>query len=203
MNTANPEQLIYENELLNLTILGGIKLQGLDRMRATLKIALQDSPRPPLRHNLDLYNDTQVEKLIRKASERLEVGTSVLAASLSELTEELEAYRLEKLKDSEAENQTKPKVLTAEAKRIASDYLKEPNLIERTKQDLAKSGIVGEHGNALLLFIAMTSRKCTDPLSVVCLAKSGQGKSYLMEKVAACMPLEDLLENTQMTENSF
>ena len=40
-------------------------------------------------------------------------------------------------------------------------------------------------------------------LSVVCLAKSGIGKSYLMERVAACFPTEDLLENTQFTENSF
>jgi len=29
----------------------------------------------PLNHNLDLYNDVQVEKLIRKAAEHLEVGT--------------------------------------------------------------------------------------------------------------------------------
>ncbi|MEX0812447.1 MAG: hypothetical protein WD048_09550 [Chitinophagales bacterium] len=84
-NPSNPEQLIYQNELLRLTVLGGIKLEGLDRMRATLKVELRDSSRPPLRHNLDLYNDNQLEKLIRKTAERLEIGTSVIAASLSEL----------------------------------------------------------------------------------------------------------------------
>lgn len=29
----NPDQLIYDNEELELTILGGIRLEGLDRMR--------------------------------------------------------------------------------------------------------------------------------------------------------------------------
>lgn len=60
------DQLIYENEILQLTVVGGIKLEGLDRMRSTLKVQLQQSRRPPVRHNLDLYNDTQLEKFIRK-----------------------------------------------------------------------------------------------------------------------------------------
>ena len=59
-----------------------------------------------LRHNLDLYNDTQTEKLIRKIAERLEIGTSVAAAALTELTDELEKYRLEEL---EKQTQTQDK----------------------------------------------------------------------------------------------
>ncbi|MEO0556503.1 MAG: hypothetical protein AAF149_25195 [Bacteroidota bacterium] len=95
--TTNPEHLIYENDLLKLTVLGGIKLEGLDRMRVTLKIGLKDTSIPAIRHNLDLYNDTQLEKLIRKTAERLEIGTSVIAASLNQLTEQLEQYRMEEI----------------------------------------------------------------------------------------------------------
>jgi len=64
LQVTNAEQLVYDNGLLILTVLGGVKLEGLDRMRVTLKLELPDSPRPPLRHNLDLYNDNQLEKLI-------------------------------------------------------------------------------------------------------------------------------------------
>ena len=85
-NTQNPDSLIYEHEILKTTVLGGVKLEGLDRMRVTLKIELKGTSVPPVRHNLDLYNDNQLEKLIRKGAERLEIGTSVLAATLSELT---------------------------------------------------------------------------------------------------------------------
>jgi hypothetical protein len=202
LDTQNPEQLTYNNSLIKLTVLGGIKIEGLDRMRATLKAELPDSPKPPIRHNLDLYNDTQLEKFIRKTAERLEIGTSVIAASLAELTAQLESYRLQKLKEQQPE--TEPiKVLNQQEKEAAETYLKQNNLLDQTARDLAKSGIVGETENALILYLAMSSRKCADPLSVICLAKSGTGKSYLMERVAACLPHEELLENTQFTENSF
>ncbi len=68
LNTRNPESLSYTNQLLTKTVLGGIKLEGLDRMRVTLKVELKDSSRPPVRHNLDLYNDNQLEKNCRRAS---------------------------------------------------------------------------------------------------------------------------------------
>ena len=60
LNTQNPEQLMYDNGIIKFTALGGIKLEGLDRMRATLKAEIPNSPRPPIRHNLDLYNDSQL-----------------------------------------------------------------------------------------------------------------------------------------------
>ena len=92
-NTTNPESLIYQNDLLKLTVLGGIKFECLDRMRSTLKVELKESSVPPVRHNLDLYNDLACEKLIRRAAEKLEIGTSVIAASMAELTVQLEEYR--------------------------------------------------------------------------------------------------------------
>ena len=56
LKTSDTDQLIYTNEILELTILGGIRLEGLDRMRITVKVQLQESNRPPVRHNLDLCN---------------------------------------------------------------------------------------------------------------------------------------------------
>ena len=51
---------------------------------------------------------TQLEKFIRKCAEKLEISTSVITASLSELTEELEKYRLQEIQQ-EQEN-LKPKI---------------------------------------------------------------------------------------------
>jgi len=202
LNTSNPESLEYVNDLLKQTVLGGIKLEGLDRMRVTLKVELKDSSRPPIRHNLDLYNDSQCEKLIRRIAERLEIGTSVIAASLSELTEQLEKYRLEEIKaEQSAEKETR--ILSAKEIAEAKENLQAENLLEITSQDLQNTGIQGEEENALILLLAMTSRKMRDPLSVICLARSGVGKSYLMEKVAQCIPSEEAKEHTQFSGNSF
>ena len=134
LQTDTPEQLTYSNGLLTLTVLGGVKLDGLDRLRVTLKIELPDSLQPPLRHNLDLYNDTQVEKLVRRTAERLETGTSIIAASLAELTQELELYRLQEIKQQVTEPQARP--LTPGEQEAAKEHLQAANLMEQTIQDL-------------------------------------------------------------------
>ncbi len=38
INTTNPESITYSTEELCYTILGGIRLEGLDRLRVTIKI---------------------------------------------------------------------------------------------------------------------------------------------------------------------
>jgi len=199
---ASPEHLMYTNSQMTIEVLGGIKIEGLDRMRATLKVALKEHPRPPVRHNLDLYNDNQLEKFIRKCAEKLEIGTSVIAASLSELTTGLETYRLEQLKAQSAE-EPKAKQLSAAERAGAIEHLKAANLLAQTLKDLQETGIQGEQANSLILYLAMTSRQCREPLSVICLAQSGTGKSYLMEKVADCIPKEATKEHTQFSGNSF
>ena len=201
-NPTNPDSLLYNNGILQLTALGGIKLDGLDRMRTTLKVELVESPRPPLRHNLDLYNDVQVEKFIRKIAERLEVGTSIAEASLSELTYYLEAYRLERIKETE-DDTYQPKKLTTEEAQAANEFLEAPNLLDRTNEMIAKAGMVGEETNRLIMFLIFTSRKRTHPLHVVSLGSSGTGKTHLQEKVGELIPEEDKIEITTLSENAF
>lgn len=201
-NYSNPESLIYQNDLLKLTVLGGIKLEGLDRMRATLKIELKQSSVPPVRHNLDLYNDNQTEKLIRRTAEKLEVGTSIIAASLAELTGQLEEYRMKQIKENEPKPYESPK-LTAAQRTEAEDFLKEPNLLARTNELIGKSGMIGEENNRLLMYIIFTSRKQVQPLHIVSLGASGTGKTHLQEKVGELIPEEDRIEITTLSENAF
>ncbi|WP_188112295.1 hypothetical protein [Aquimarina sp. RZ0] len=167
LQTDNTDQLIYENEILQLTVLGGIKLEGLDRMRTTLKVQLQKSSRPPVRHNLDLYNDTQLEKFIRKCAEKLEIGTSVIAACFAELTEELEKYRLAQIKQEQENLKPKVKQLNLAEKQAAEEFLSAPELLEKTNELIGKSGVIGEETNRLLMYLIFTSRKRQQPLHVI------------------------------------
>lgn len=202
LDVGNPEQLIYENDYLKFTVLGGIKIAGLDRMRSTLKVELQESVVPPVRHNLDLYNDTQLEKFIRKCAEKLELGTSIIAASLAELIEQLEQYRLEK---SEADSQTKPKAkeLTKEERAAALELLTANDLLLKTNDLIGRSGVIGEELNRLLMYLIFTSRKRNQPLHVISFGPSGTGKTHLQEKVGELIPEEDRIEITTLSENAF
>ena len=202
LTIINNQQLYYENDLLKIVVLGGIKLEGLDRLRVTLKVELKDSPRPALRHNMDLYNDTQLEKFIRKIAERMEIGTSLIAASLSELTNHLESYRLQLLKDQSEQQQVKKQLSEAEREE-ALELLKTNNLLQTTNDLIVKSGVIGEELNRLLMYIIFTFRKGRTPLHVISLGSSGTGKTHLQEKVGELMPEEDKLEITTLSENAF
>lgn len=202
LQITNPEQIIYDNNLLVLTVLGGVKLEGLDRLRVTLKAQLKDSPRPPVRHNLDLYNDNQLEKLIRRIAERLEIGTTVAAASLAELTEQLEAHRLAQIKNTKPEGPEK-KQLTEEEVRAARAFLEAPELLQHTNQLIGESGVIGEETNRLIMYLVFTSRKREQPLHVISLGSSGTGKTHLQEKVGQLIPEEDRIEITTLSENAF
>ena len=198
-NPTNPDHITYQHPPLEIAVLGGIRLEGLDRMRATLKIQVEHLS---LRHNLDLYNDIQVEKLIRKVAERLEVGTSVVASVLTDLTDQLEQYRLEEL-EKQTQVQDKRKMLTTEEIKIAQQYLSAPNIMSRTMEDIGRAGVIGEEINRLLMYIIFTSRKRDNPLHIISLGSSGIGKTHLQETVSALIPDEDKMEITTLSGNAL
>ncbi len=213
LDTSNPDAMSYHTEELSFTVLGGIRLDGLDRMRVTLKIEVLErkfkhylnNPEIAalaLRHNIDLYNDVQVEKLIRKTAERLEIGITHIAKAVAEITNQLESYRLEKIQEQEVKTETK-KQLTEDERQSATDFLESPDLLERTNQAIGRSGVIGEEINRLLMYLIFTSRKREHPLHVLSLGSSGIGKTYLQEKVGELIPEEDKLEITVLSENAF
>ncbi|CAD0225803.1 hypothetical protein [Chryseobacterium sp. JV274] len=194
-------QLTYENKILHISVLGGIRLEGLDRLRVTLKIHHPETPLVAVRHNLDLYNDTQVEKLIRKTASKLEIGHSVIEAFINELIEELEKYRLEQIENQNSKAEVK--LLSEEETRESQTFLQSENLLERTNELIGESGMIGEEINRLIMYLIFTSRKRDHPLHVVSLGSSGTGKTHLQESIGNLIPEEEKLEITTLSENAF
>jgi DNA primase len=203
LNTSNPELLFYQNCVMNFTVLGGIKITGLDRLRVTLKIEHQErSHLLPIRHNLDLYNNGQTEQLSQKVAEQMETTTQEATTAIAQLTNELEQYRERRLEAMKPKKETRP-VLNHLEKTEALDILKSPKLMEHTMKLITQSGIVGEERNAFIAYLVYTSRKRENPLHLMCLGASGTGKTYLQEKVGELMPEEEKLEITTLSENAF
>lgn len=194
--------LIYRNAVLVITVQGGVRLEGLDRLRATLKVEVVEGHRPAVRETVELYSDRSTSKFARTVAGKLEVGLTVTEASLSELTDLLEAWRLAEIQRQGAEEETIQPLSEAEEAQARED-LKRPQLLAWTGERLGESGIVGEERNRLVLFLVMVSRLLASPLSAVCMARSGVGKSHLMERVAQCMPEPAKLECTQLTPESL
>ena len=92
LDTSNSNNYEYTTKHLELHILGGLKTNKLESLRITISVQ-KPNQHNILRHSIDLYNDNQVEKFVRKVAERLEIGTSVVRRTLQEVTKELENYR--------------------------------------------------------------------------------------------------------------
>ena len=200
--TENPELLLYLEGKLHITVLGGIKLTGLDLLKVILKLIVTGKPANAFRHNLDLYNSMQSEQLIEKASETLDISSSELSQVINGLVTALEHYRGERL-ESMKPKQPEKRTLSESERKAAITFLKSPNLLGRTKQVIADSGLIGEEDNSLIAYLTYTSRKRHTPLHLMCLGASGTGKTWLQEKVSELMPEEDKLEITSLSSNAF
>jgi predicted transcriptional regulator len=209
LNTENPNCFIYKSDELLIELLGGVRIDTLDRMRVTIKVAVVNRKHPQytsvtaglaVRHNLDLYNDNQVEKFIRTVAERLEIGSIAISKAIADITSQLEVYRLTQL-DKTQDRQIK--ALSAHERNEAIGFLQSKNLLEVTNELIGKSGVIGEAVNRLLMYLIFTSRKREHPLHIISLGSSGAGKTHLQEKVGELIPAEDKLEITVLSENAF
>jgi hypothetical protein len=211
LETTNPHCFTYKTDELLIELLGGVRVEGLDRMRVTMKVTIVSRKHagyltnPELaglsvRHNLDLYNDTQVEKFVRRVAEKLETGSIAVTKAIADITSQLEQYRLAQLDKQETR---KEKLLTPQEREAAIQFLEQKDLLKRTNEMIGKSGVIGEEVNRLLMYLIFTSRKREYPLHVISLGNSGIGKTYLQEKVGELIPEEDKVEITTLSENAL
>ena len=205
LDMSEPELLRWRSGNLCFTLLGGVGLHPLDRMVVTIKMERTDSRSPlhRLRQRIDLYQDDAVEKLARKAAGRLEIGSTKLHTALLELTDQSETYRAAQLAEQQQAVQQASWILTATREKRAIKFLKSKRLLKRTNEAIAKTGVVGERINRMILWLVFSSRLRERPLHVLCLGASGTGKTYLQEKISDLIPEEQKLEVTALSENAL
>jgi DNA-binding HxlR family transcriptional regulator len=202
MNTLQihkPNFITYTDTIFIIDVLGGVDLLQIEKMICTLRITHGNYP--PLRYTLDLYNDNQIDKLIRTLCDKWSITLFDVSKSVHAFVCRLESYKLERLRYPQGKETDFE--MNAEEEQAAKKYLTDKNLIANLQKDLRQIGILGEDENALILFLAMASHKSDNPFSVLCLAKSGIGKSYLLQKLSECMPKNSYSFHTQISENAL
>ena len=199
----NPEQLIYETNELKITIWGGIEKENLSRLKVSMHIKNKSNKYKSFRDDVNLYSHGNTQKLIQNISETLEVSTATIIKTITELTEELEAYRLQERQVQVKALQPKQYEMSEQEVRAAQAFLKEKRLGKNTLELIQQSGLIGEEKNGLLLFFLYTSRLMDEPLHAIIFGKSGSGKTYLQTKVSECLPEESVRTITSLTENTL
>lgn len=199
LNTVHPHRLKYQTETARYYINGGIKKEW-DSLRVTLVIE-HPATRQKYRNKLDLYENKQVEKTSREASEKLSLRSDLLETDLNRLTDLLDTYR-ESLHAANGERRAAPELAPKEAQAVKG-FLSRPDVLGRINTLIGKSGVVGEETNRLFLFVIASSYKMTDTLHALIQGSTGSGKTHLLIRISELVPKEDLKDFTRVTEGSF
>jgi len=203
LNVKDPEQLVYETEGLRITIWGGVEQENLSRLKISMHIKSKGDHYKSFRDDVNLYSHSGLQKLIQNISESIEISTVVVNNTLADLTEQLEAYRLEERSAMIRSGQPKSYEMSVEERKAALAFLKDKDLGKRTMELIQQSGLIGEQRNGLLLFLLYLSRLNDDPLHAIIFGKSGSGKTYLQTRVSECLPEESVRTITSLTENTL
>lgn len=89
--------------------------------------------------------------------------------------------------------------ISAKDKADAETLGKRSDLIDAILADFETCGLVGEEPNKLLAYLAATSRKTDEPLSVLVLSSSGAGKTALQDTALLFVPPEELVKLTSLS----
>ena len=200
LHIQSPHFITYADEHFTIDVLGGIDLLQIEKMICTLRVTHKNYP--PFRTNLDLYADSQTDKLIRTFCDKWGVTLVEASKSIHACICQLETYKLDNLRYPQSIKEKAFEMSETEQEE-ASEYLKSNDLIANLQRDFQHIGILGEEENALILFLTMSSHASETPFSVLCLAKSGIGKSYLLQKLSQCMPKNAYSFHTQISDNAL
>ena len=201
LNHHNPEYVTWKYEELLFALLGGIRIEGLHSMRVTLKVDFKTYP--SIRHSLDLYNETQTQKLVKNIAERFTLSSTYIQTAVGHLINTVEDYRLQQIDSNKLKSINQKIILTKEEEQAAITFLKQQQLLKVTNDCIGQSGVIGEEQNRLIMYLVFTSRKTARPLHIISFGSSGVGKSHLQEKVGELIPKEDKIELTSVSGNAF
>jgi hypothetical protein len=166
------------------------------QLKATIK-AQGDAAKGFELHALDLYSSRSRDGYARTCASLFGVGETIIKADLARIIERIEAVA------TEASGASEVKAATPEETEAALRFLRNPALLDEVVADVRTLGIAGEETNIQLCYLASTSRKLEDPLSLLIQSRSAAGKSALQQAVLSLTPEEDQIHYTRLTNQAL
>ena len=142
---------------------------------------------------VDLYQAKARRAFIKDAVMLFKENPEIIEADIDKIITSTESYISKK-------KEARPLfTLTDKDRSEAYKFGKSSHLIENILSDITETGYVGEDTNKLISYLAMTSRKMDDPLSILIISGSGAGKSSLQDTILNLCPPEELVKLTSLT----
>jgi DNA primase catalytic core len=204
---VSSDYMSYESGTLQITLWGGIEIHTVNRLRATLHIQLQGNEYTSFRDTADLYSHSQSDRLVKQASEKLEVSSSEVSEAIAGLTRELERYRQQKREEKRLGEQIRQEQgkdrFSTRFMQKATSFMNSGDLTRRTHGLFGNLGLIGQQDDAALLFFIFLTRFFKNPLHAIVMGSSGSGKTHLLQGVAGCVPRQHIHMTTSLSENTL
>ncbi len=142
---------------------------------------------------VDLYSNRSRLFFAKACAVLFSEKEEIITEDMTKLIDLAESWKPENADKTPVERMTK----TDEDE--ALDFLKSPSLFNRILEDFEIIGLTGEDANKLMGYIAATSRKLDEPLSVLIQSRSAAGKSTLQDAIIMLIPTEDYIKYTRLT----
>lgn len=202
------EQKFYEKTDSGFTIqygerryeLKGITKEGV-KLKATVKACsngsngLNSSNRSSRFHldTVDLYSNRSRLFFAKACSVLFSEKEELITEDITRLIDLCESWK-------PANTETTPiQRMTKTEEEEALEFLKDASLFNCILSDLETIGVTGEEPNKLMCYIAATSRKLDEPLSILIQSRSAAGKSTLQDAIIMLIPNEDYIKYTRLT----
>lgn len=166
---------------------------GINRLKANIRA--QNCRRFHI-DTVDLYSARARKLFIRDAVNLFKEEQEIIDQDMDRIIIATENHITSKSNSSKPEEIN---VMSEEERIAALRFGRSKDLISRIVKDIEKCGYIGEEINKLICYLAMTSRKTQDPLSVFIVSGSGAGKTSLQDTVLNLCPPEDLIKLTSLT----
>jgi DNA primase catalytic core len=198
------QQTLYREEEHGFTVGYGerqYQVKGIQRgdtqLKATIKVAKDVSSNQPFElTTIDLYSSRSRQWFAKLCSDLLACAEELIKEDLGKILVLVEEWRPKE----QTQNTPQP---SKEEEQKALCFLKNPDLFAELLHDFETLGVTGEEVNKLVGYLAATSRKLADPLSVLIQSRSAAGKSTLQDAILSLIPDEDYTKYTRVTDQAL
>ena len=172
------------------------------QLKANIKAFLSDDNKDSFHLDIvNMYSSSARQTFIRNCAALFDDENKIVENDMNRLINILENKKGELKKSGNVVS--KLEVMTAREREEAVKFLNSPALFDEIVNDLSTLGYIGENVNKLAAYLAVTSRKMDDPLSIMISSRSAAGKPSLQEAVLSLLPPEDFVKYTSMTGKSL
>jgi DNA primase len=151
--------------------------------------------------NADLASGRSRRSLAETLAQLFSVEYHTIERDLTKILDYYAELRDKKL--AEINNVRRAVEITEEDRELGLSFLKNPDMFGEIVRDMETLGYVGENVNKQLVYLAASSRKLDDPISVIIVSQSSAGKSLLVETMRRLMPEEDVIAVTSLSDQAL